>query len=401
LNLDDSGSGFTRKDLFSSKSAEIDFVQVMVVIDARPSMRVKVISHKQFVEHVGISDVPERQSLEDAEIYREFQFRVDNCTMESAEREICKTLKLKDCQAWYVSDKNLCKKRDHWGSDNDLSGYLRYDAVYKMISKMKATISANKGRTVYTGKGADASDRFLANLFELQQKYKAPQFWIMLEKEFKDESDKLVSSVCKYDSVSNKLSYCGTICLQINEESTLKPTKEFFSMILYNSDPNSKVFLRRFLNPLNVTQVTPSEDIEGINNFDIFVIQEGAKGEGSVVDYSSFITQKINEFTVTFRLKSDTQENIVSIPLDKTQGLEYAKYKLKKHLEIPDETPLNVWECMSTAGARSSESAFVYPNKKRAFRRPLDHPISTEDQRPVNDWFSNCEDGTKTLFYSL
>ena len=27
----------------------------------------------------------------------------------------------------------------------------------------------------------------------------------------------------------------------MNEESTLKPTTEFFSMILYNSDPNSKV----------------------------------------------------------------------------------------------------------------------------------------------------------------
>ena len=27
----------------------------------------------------------------------------------------------------------------------------------------------------------------------------------------------------------------------MNEESTLKPTPEFFSMILYNSDPQSKV----------------------------------------------------------------------------------------------------------------------------------------------------------------
>ena len=30
-------------------------------------------------------------------------------------------------------------------------------------------------------------------------------------------------------------------CRQMNEESTLKPTPEFFSMILYNSDPQSKV----------------------------------------------------------------------------------------------------------------------------------------------------------------
>jgi hypothetical protein len=37
----------------------------------------------------------------------------------------------------------------------------------------------------------------------------------------------------------------------------------------------------RFLNPLNVTKVSPSDDIEGINNFDIFVIQEGAKTSGT------------------------------------------------------------------------------------------------------------------------
>ena len=53
----------------------------------------------------------------------------------------------------------------------------------------------------------------------------------------------------------------------------LKPTTEFFNMILYNSDPNSKVYLRRFLNSSNVTKVSPQDDIEGINNFDIFVIQ--------------------------------------------------------------------------------------------------------------------------------
>ena len=85
--------------------------------------------------------------------------------------------------------------------------------------------------------------------------------------------DKLVSSVCKYDSANGNLNYCGTICLQMNEEATLKPTTEFFNMILYNSDPNSKVYLRRFLNPQNVTKVSPQDDIEGINNFDIFVIQ--------------------------------------------------------------------------------------------------------------------------------
>ena len=154
----------------------------------------------------------------------------------------------------------------------------------------------------------------------LRQKFTVPKFWIILEKEFKDDKDKLVSSVCKYDSSSGNLNYCGTICLQMNEESVLKPTTEFFNMILYNSDPNSKVFLRRFLNSANVTKVSPQDDIEGINNFDIFVIQvsertvnsfliyllnviqEGAKtSEGVIVDYDKFIIQKINEFPVTFR----------------------------------------------------------------------------------------------------
>ena len=142
-----------------------------------------------------------------------------------------------------------------------------------MITKLMDDINANKGRAAYTGKGGDETDRFLASLAAMLQKYKAPKFWIMLEKEFKDDKDKLVSSVCKYDSANGNLNYCGTICLQMNEEATLKPTTEFFNMILYNSDPNSKVYLRRFLNAQNVTKVSPSDDIEGINNFDIFVIQ--------------------------------------------------------------------------------------------------------------------------------
>ena len=33
------------------------------------------------------------------------------------------------------------------------------------------------------------------------------------------------------------------------------------------------LFSSRFLNPQLVTKVSPSDDIEGINNFDIFVIQ--------------------------------------------------------------------------------------------------------------------------------
>ena len=55
------------------------------------------------------------------------------------------------------------------------------------------------------------------NLASLTQKYKASKFLIMLEKEFKDEKDMLVSSVCKYNSSNGNLNYCGTICLQVNE----------------------------------------------------------------------------------------------------------------------------------------------------------------------------------------
>ena len=36
----------------------------------------------------------------------------------------------------------------------------------------------------------------------------------------------------------------------MTEPAVLAPTEEFFTMILYNSDPKSRVFLRRCLNPL-------------------------------------------------------------------------------------------------------------------------------------------------------
>jgi len=395
VNLDDSGSGFTGSDMFG-KDAEIEYVQVLVVIDARPSIKVSVISHKQFVEHVGVTDVPNRESLEDAEFAREFEFRADTHSMETAEKEICRTLKLKDCQAWYVNDQNLCRKRESKGFENELAGYLRYDAIYKMISKVIDDVNANRGRNAYTGKGGDETDRFLAHLAELQQQYKAPHFWIMLEKEFKDDTDKLVSSVCKYESASGKLNYCGTICLQMNDESTLKPTTEFFNMILYNSDPNSKVYLRRFLNPLNVTKVSPSDDIEGINNFDIFVIQEGAKtSDGVIIDYDNFIIQKINEFPVVFRCRSGQEERTLQIALDRTQGVRHAKAKLLEAMEVPAGASLQLYECISSEGTSSN------PLKKRAFRKPMDNPISDDDQRKVPEFFSNCQDGTKTIYYHL
>ena len=52
-----------------------------------------------FVEHyyflIGVSQVPLllRECLEESEFAREFEFRADNYTMESAEKEICRTLK--------------------------------------------------------------------------------------------------------------------------------------------------------------------------------------------------------------------------------------------------------------------------------------------------------------------
>ncbi|CAN0550648.1 unnamed protein product, partial [Ectocarpus sp. 8 AP-2014] len=201
VNLDENGSGYTSKNMFENCKGDIEFVQVMVVIDARPNIKVNAISHKQFVEFVGTHDVAGKPNIEEVPFAKEFEFRAEAHSMETAEKEICKTLRLKDCQAWYVNDNNLCRKREIIGTDtSELAGYLRYDAINKMIVKLMEDINANKGRAAYTGKGGDETDKFLASLAAMTQKYKAPKFWIMLEKEFKDDKDKLVSSVCKYDS---------------------------------------------------------------------------------------------------------------------------------------------------------------------------------------------------------
>jgi len=397
VNLDENGSGYTSKNMFENCKSDIEFVQVMVVIDARPNIKVNAISHKQFVEYVGTHDVAGKPNIEEVPFAKEFEFRAEAHSMETAEKEICKTLRLKDCQAWYVNDNNLCRKREIISTDSsELAGYLRYDAINKMIVKLMDDINANKGRAAYTGKGGDETDKFLASLAAMTQKYKAPKFWIMLEKEFKDDKDKLVSSVCKYDSGTGNLNYCGTICLQMNEEATLKPTTEFFNMILYNSDPNSKVYLRRFLNAQNVTKVSPSDDIEGINNFDIFVIQEGAKSsDGVIMDYDKFIIQKINEFPVTFRPKSGADDRILQINLDGTQGIRHVKAKLCEAMEVPSTANVNIFECISSEGATAN------PLKKRSFRRPMEQPIVDEDPRKVRELFRHCEDGTKTLYYHL
>merc|ERR1739848_366 len=126
--------------------------------------------------------------------------------------------------------------------------------------------------------------------------------------------------------------------------------------ILYNSDPNSKVFLRRFLNPQNVTKVSPSDDIEGINNFDIFVIQEGKTSTdgGVIVDYDRFIIQKINELPVTFRPKNGADDRIIQLALDGTQGIRHIKAKICEAMEVPSTAQVNIYECISSEGATAN-----------------------------------------------
>ena len=223
--------------------------------------------------------------------------------------------------------------------------------------------------------------------------YKGPKFWIMLEKESKDDKDKLVSSVCKYNCSSGSLSYCGTICLQMNEEATLQPTAEFFNMILYSSDPTSKVYLRRFLNPLNVTQVTQTEDIEKINNFDIFVIQEGKTSDGVIVDYDKFIVQKINEFPVTFKPKSGFEDKSLTITLDKTQSIRHVKMKICEALEVPAQASVALFECVS------SEATTANQLKKKCFQRPIELPIVDTDPQllPVTRGL-NCLSHVQSVF---
>ena len=40
------------------------YQQVLVAIDARPNIKIKAISHKQFVEFVGTHDVPGKPNIE-------------------------------------------------------------------------------------------------------------------------------------------------------------------------------------------------------------------------------------------------------------------------------------------------------------------------------------------------
>ena len=71
------GSGTTSKDMFVGVKSDIEYVQVLVVIDARANMTVSAISHKQFVECVGTNDVPTREALEEVVNAKQFEFNAD------------------------------------------------------------------------------------------------------------------------------------------------------------------------------------------------------------------------------------------------------------------------------------------------------------------------------------
>ena len=85
--MDDAGSAYTSKDMFAGCKSDVDFVQVwpigpglntdqfwifslqvLVAIDARPNIKIKAISHKQFVEYVGTHDVPGKPNIEEVGI---------------------------------------------------------------------------------------------------------------------------------------------------------------------------------------------------------------------------------------------------------------------------------------------------------------------------------------------
>ena len=71
----------------------------------------------------------------------------------------------------------------------------RYDAINKMLVRHMEDVNANKGRAAYSGKGADETDKFLGQMAALRQKYTVPKFWIMLEKEFKDDKVSLIPNI--------------------------------------------------------------------------------------------------------------------------------------------------------------------------------------------------------------
>ena len=56
--------------------------QVMVMVDARPNLKVSSISHKQFVEHVGAKHVADREAIEGVAQARSFSFEAESTSVE-------------------------------------------------------------------------------------------------------------------------------------------------------------------------------------------------------------------------------------------------------------------------------------------------------------------------------
>jgi len=133
-----------------------------------------------------------------------------------------------------------------------------------------------------------------------------------------------------------------------------------------------------------------------MNNFDIFIIQEGAKTSDQVIiDYDKFIVQKINEIQITCRPKSEMDDRVFNLAADRTQGIRHLKHKIREFLEAQVDTPVTVWECMS------SEATTSNPLKKKSFRKALDYPISDDDDRKIKDMFTNCQTGERAIYYHL
>ena len=98
---------------------------------------------------MGAAHVADRAGLESLPQARNFSFLAEGTTMEQvaadfayfshtifsqAEREICRSLRLKDCQVWYVAEDGLCRKREVVAADQgDLALYMRHDAVYRYV----------------------------------------------------------------------------------------------------------------------------------------------------------------------------------------------------------------------------------------------------------------------------
>ena len=110
---------------------------------------------------------------------------------------------------------------------------VRYDAINKMLVRHMEDVNANKGRAAYSGKGADETDKFLGQMAALRQKYTVPKFWIMLEKEFKDDKVSLILNT-----------FCALFFLKIARRNS--EGFDFHSMISVFTNQNLICFIRVF-----------------------------------------------------------------------------------------------------------------------------------------------------------